>query len=530
MITNTGKNILAKYLVGQAPAYASYIAIGCGPKPLLFLSCDIKKTSLANNLATITTNEPHGFSVGQKIIISNSLKSNIDDVYLGSYTILSVPLSTTFTYALTGENLTEEILLPMATASLDFSNKESLDFEMFRIPITSRGYVTEGGQSKIVFTAELPTAERYEITEVGVWSAGSNPTAGAYDSKTVYSFSGTENWEYHNQSGSGAILPIYEPLDAGSSPPNNIIATTSQVFQTNADNRIFTNAERSSRYERCRFLNNIMVVRGDMTNLSLTGNVIGVPSGSNHIHLTAANLDFNKNAPTDQLKLAFSVVNKDGESSIQPDEVRIVIEFSDTDAANVEGSEYARLQVVLKETDVNVDFATNRYFVSSVALQDLIKTSGFTWNIVDTVKFYVTVIKGTALVSNKSATSSVVTLTTSTNHSFVVGDKIIVYGLGNSERFDGTFEITEVTSNTIKYNKNGVAVSSTAVSPTIEIASPTEDYYVALDALRLENTTSSNPVYGLSGYSVIKNSNAETIIKNANTTNHIEFRFGMDVL
>jgi hypothetical protein len=378
MITNTGKNILAKYLVGQAPAYASYIAIGCGATPLP------------------------------------------SDGVLG-----------------------------------DYSDKESLDFEMFRVPITSRGYVTEGGQSKIVFTAELPTAERYEITEVGVWSAGSNPTAGAYDSKTVYSFSGTENWEYHNQSGSVAILPIYEPLDSGSTPPNNIIATNSQVFQTNADNRIFTNQERSLRYERCRFLNNIMVVRGDITNISLAGGVLGVPTGSNHIHLTAANLDFNKNAPTDQLKLAFSVINKDGESSIQPDEVRIVIEFSDTDAINVEGSEYARLQVVLKETDLGVDFATNRYFVSSVALQDLIKTSGFTWNIVDTVKFYVSVIK------------------------------------------------------------DGVA---------------SDDYYVCLDALRLENITSSNPVYGLSGYSVIKNANAETIIKNANTTNHIEFRFGMDVI
>jgi hypothetical protein len=34
MITNTGKNIIAKYLLGQAPAFASYIAVGCGPKPL----------------------------------------------------------------------------------------------------------------------------------------------------------------------------------------------------------------------------------------------------------------------------------------------------------------------------------------------------------------------------------------------------------------------------------------------------------------------------------------------------------------
>ena len=378
MITNTGKNILAKYLIGQAPAYASHIAIGCGAKPLA------------------------------------------SDGTLG-----------------------------------DYSNKQSLDFEMFRVPITSRGYVTEEGQSKIVFTAELPTAERYEISEVGVWSAGSNPTAGAYDSKTIFSFIETENWEYHNQTEAVAILPIYTPLDSGSNPPNNIISTTSQAFQTNADNRIFTNAERSARYERCRFLNNIMVIRGDVSDLSLTNGIVGIPTGSNHIHLTGASLDFDKNAPTDQLKLAFSVISKDGESSIQPDEVRIVVEFSDTDEANSLTAQYARLQVVLKETDLGVDFATNRYFVSTVALQNLLKTSGFTWNVVDTVKFYVTVIK------------------------------------------------------------DGVA---------------TDDYYVCLDALRLENITSSNPVYGLSGYSVIKNTNSETIVKSANTTNHIEFRFGMDVL
>jgi hypothetical protein len=453
MITNTGKNILAKYLIGQAPSYASHIAIGCGAKPLA------------------------------------------SDGTLG-----------------------------------DYSNKKSLDFEMFRVPITSRGYVTEEGQSKIVFTAELPTAERYEITEVGVWSAGANPSAGAYDSKTVYSFADTENWEYHNQVGAVAIPPIYTRLDLPSSPSDNIIKTTETVFQTNADNPTFTEASRLERYERCRFLNNIMVIRGDMSNLSLTSGVIGIPTGSNHIHLTGANLDFNKNAPTDELKLAFSVINKDGESSIQPDEVRIVIEFSDTDEANATGAQYARLQLAIKETDAGVDFATNRYFVSSVALQDLIRTTGFTWNVVDVVKFYATVIKGTALVSNKSATSTVVTLTTSTNHSFAVGDKIIVAGLGNSERFDGTFEITEVTSTTIKYNKAGTTVSSTAVSPTIQIASPSDDYYVCLDALRLENITSSNPVYGLSGYSVIKNANSETVVKNANTTNHIEFRFGMDVL
>lgn len=372
MITNTGKNILAKYLVGQAPAYASYIAIGCGARPL-----------------------------------------NID-----------------------------------ATLG-DYSAKQSLDFEMFRVPITSRGYVTEDGQSKIVFTAELPTAERYEITEVGVWSAGSNPAAGAYDSKNIYSFTANENWEYHGTSTATAIPVYYTPLDS----EDNIINIADQVFQTNADNRIFTNQERVNRYERCRFLNNIMVIRGDTTNLSVSAGHLVVPTNSKHIHLTGADIDFNKNAPTDDLRLAFSVINKDGESLIDPDEVRIMIEFAQSDVHGT--GEWARFETVIKESDLGIDFATNRYFVSQKTFQDLYKSTGFTWSIVDVVKFYVTVIK------------------------------------------------------------DGVA---------------SDDYYVCLDALRLENTTSSNPLYGLTGYSVIKNTSADPIVKFANTTNHIEFRFGMDVL
>jgi hypothetical protein len=41
---------------------------------------------------------------------------------------------------------------------------------------------------KLYLTAELPTEERYEISEIGIYSAGSNPSAGAYDSKTIFAF------------------------------------------------------------------------------------------------------------------------------------------------------------------------------------------------------------------------------------------------------------------------------------------------------------------------------------------------------
>jgi hypothetical protein len=371
MITNIGKNILAKYLIGQAPAYASYIAVGCGANPV------------------------------------NT------DAALG-----------------------------------DYSSKKSLDFEMFRVPITSRGYVTEDGVSKIVLTAELPTEERYEISEVGVYSAGANTLAGAYDSKTLYAFTKDENWEYHNQGSSGAINVIYTPLDG--SDNNNIINQTSKVFQTNADNRIFTNSQRVNRYEPCRFFNNTIMMAGDSSNLTVSDNHLVVNANSNHIHLQGVSVDFNKNSPTDVLKLAFSVANKDGLSTNIPDSVRVLLEFSSTDTHGV--GEWVRFEVILNKEDY--DFATNRYFVVTKELQDLYKSTGFSWTSTSTVSIY---------------------------------------------------------------------------SSVIDNGSPSADFYVCLDAVRFENTSTSNPLYGLTGYSIIKNIDAKTIVKVANTTNYLEFRFAMDV-
>jgi hypothetical protein len=372
MITNNGKNILAKYLIGQAPAYASYIAIGCGATPV-----------------------------------------NTD-----------TPLS-------------------------DYSQKTSLDFEMFRVPITSRGYVNDNGVSKVVLTAELPTEERYEISEVGIYSAGSNPLAGAYDSKSIYAFTQDENWEHHTDLTSVSIPIVYQPLDG--SENDNVINQPYSVFQTNADNRIFTNQDRVDRYERCRFFNNVVMMSGDSSNLTLNGqgNIVVQP-GSEHIHLTGATLDFNKNSATDELKFAFSVANKDGQSTQVPDTVRVLLEFSSSDVHN--SGEYARFEVNL--TSQNFDLSTKRYIVATKQLQQLIKSSGFTWASVDVVKIY---------------------------------------------------------------------------SCVIENGAPSSDFYICLDAIRFENTSILNPLYGLTGYSVIKNTNAETVIKTANTTNFIEFRFAMDV-
>lgn len=383
MITNTGKNIIGKYLLGQAPSFASHIAVGCGKKPLL-----------------------------------------ISDPYP------------------------------------DFSAKTSLDFEMFRVPISSRGFVNDNGVNKLVLTAELPTEERYEITEVGIFSAGSNPSAGQSDSKTIFGFTDTENWQYNNGSSSSDIPKITQQLDSDSP---NVISTIDKinintgsainselyVFETNADNAVFFNQERVDRNERSRFFNNVILMRGDSSQL--------VSSGSHFINTTGKYVvypnqisSFAQNSPIDEIRLAVSLITKNSTEDA-PDKVNIAISFTNEDS-----SEYARFEVIMNNGtgDGEYDFSNNRYFVLSKQLQQLYTTANFNWDLVTQVRIYSNVI---------------------------VDDEV------------------------------------------------SNNYYLAFDAVRLENIATINPLYGLTGYSIVKNDSASTIIKSTNTTNYIEFRFAIGV-
>ena len=71
----------------------------------------------------------------------------------------------------------------------------------------------------------------------------------------------------------------------------------------------------------------------------------------------------------------------------------------------------------------------------------------------------------TATVTNKALTSNVATLTTSSAHGMAVGMEIEVTGVDAT--FNGTFEITAVTSTTLSYAKTASNVSSTAATGTI---------------------------------------------------------------
>ena len=58
---------------------------------------------------------------------------------------------------------------------------------------------------------------------------------------------------------------------------------------------------------------------------------------------------------------------------------------------------------------------------------------------------------------------------------------------------------------------------------------PTDNYLISYDGLRIDNVSTINPLYSLVGYDVIKTDDALPILKQENTNNYIEYRFGIGV-
>jgi hypothetical protein len=201
----------------------------------------------------------------------------------------------------------------------------------------------------------------------------------------------------------------------------------------------------------------MVVMRGDSS--TFTGSAGSLVGAGNFIQLSGTSIDLSKYSTSDELRLAFSVLNKDGnDADIDTSKiaVRILVEF----LASTVPSAYARMEARVDHVNDNsaFDFDVNRYFVVNKELKDINITQGFPWKSVDTIKVYAQVLTGAS------------------------------------------------TANTVD-----------------------DSYYVAIDALRIENKNNLNPAYGLTGYSVIRNADSLPIIKSPNTSNYIEFRFSVDV-
>lgn len=312
MITTNGKSIVAKYLLNQAPEFASHIAVGVGARAL--------------------------------------------------------SSSSSVTFA---------------------TDADSLDFEVARVPILSKGLLKENGQEKIVFKAELPIEQRYQITEIGLYPANNNALAKTYDSKIITSFNNTEPWTYSNNLNDSNNILYIGPVPIDSVNIGSIDTTTLADFSFIDNNStIFEYSERMNRGEEPRYLSRAMLVAGDTSVVQTAGSasvsaINTSNSSSYYAQNNSINLNLGKNLPTDQVKFAFSIISKErsGVGSLAPENIKIRLELLNNTSDN---PPKAYLDIVVLGNNIE----DMRYNVVTKTLSDFTTSTDFSWSAINAIRVY----------------------------------------------------------------------------------------------------------------------------------------------
>jgi hypothetical protein len=464
MITNDGKEIISKFLIGHVPSYATHLSIGCGAKPLTTIepisnslygkqrmdfemtrvpisskgfvdaseSYEVTHKGVLSNVATLTTSVAQDIVSGDTIILSG-----VDDALDGQHRVSSVDT----------ENNT--VSFNIITSDID----PEVELSPVGLMIVSR--------TKIALTAELPTDNRYEITEVGIWSAAGNSLVSQYDSKMFFDFS--SGWQIHDVAIEDP--PLNTNLGYDGSATTVDIQDTRTAFYVNTSDPIFQVSTRKDRYEGPRHLNRSLMLRGDFSTIDDSAGIDGdwTATGA-HVHLNNVGFDISGNNTSDLLKLAFSMVDRNAAGDDAVNDVKILMEFFKNEVTDTNA--YAKAQIYVPGSVLDV----NRYFVSSMEIsQNIDRSNEEASSLLPYIRFY------------------------------------------SSPDFAST----------------EIKICRIFVSITNSLDELSTDHFVALDGFRIDNTT-ENPIYKMSGYSVIRN-DGSPIIKSANTNNYIDFRYSLGV-
>jgi len=469
MITNKGNNIITKYLLGQSPEYAAYISVGVGATPLDLnqtdqsstlkrsmdfeafripvisrglvsdnITIDIDSWAHSNGLVTVNLSGPHGMKLGDSVNINFNLSTSSNNSREGIYVVENTT-SNEITYSQSFPSASATPANWTASASIYDTATASYDRE------------------RIVFKAQLPSDQRYQMTEIALYPSSNNSLALNYDSKILSGFLTTEGWTYKNVSES-----LVESDNAISLVTNTIADTFGNVSSAtfldpitgsaahalfiNSNNEAFTFYERKSRYENSRLYDRCLIVPGNMT--TFANDSMELSGVQKHVFTTSLRLNASKNSPEDYIKFALSVLSKDIDAVSPPTKTRLRFDFLDSVSGDV-----ATATELLSSGDISA----SRYTVISKQIKDFNTGEDFSWARVDGLKIY-------------------------------------AQTLNSSSTYDGS--------------------------------------YVAFDGIRLDNENTENPLYAMVAYSRLKNSYnaAQPIEKTENSQGYIEYRFGVNIV
>jgi hypothetical protein len=540
MITITGRDIIAKFLTGQTSSFASHIAIGCGAQPgYANLNFDLSRKNLQFEMGR--------FPITSRSQVVDSFSTPVNYLSVDAADTTKIILQVTENVFYIGQNILlsgaadyvvggfdPDIIINGYYTVLgydDFSggliinNTPGLP-ECFLDSAFGVGTIS-ATIKKIAFTAEIPTADRYLITEFGIYPSGTDSSLTGSASRILSDFTQQEVWQYVN----GSTLN-YTDIQYYSVIANNAgdITQTDKAFQTNANNSLFDQGGRPFRNEKPRFLEDATIVAGNMSEFTAPMTATG-----DYISVSNFGADLSKNSASDELRLAFSIINKLATPTAVPRSANVMLQFACSNGIDNAKYHFRISDATSLAKDIS-DEDINRYHVLSLKLGEpkIISATGIIGNGSYSGTF-------TATISGMSSTEGL-----------VVGS-VIKATDGAGSLGSGIVTVTSVSTNSINISSasnfvmgtisnistpfssitNGFSwsdVRSVRLYSSVETAqnysgSATSEFSICLDSLRFENTNNTNPLYGLVGYTVLEYSTP--ILKDSGTKNLVEFKIAL---
>jgi len=301
-------------------------------------------------------------------------------------------------------------------------SEKSMAFEMIRVPISSRSLLVEDGLNKICFVGEMPLQDRYKVTEIGLWSDGSDILANQAQSRVLFSFSQNENWQ---KTGSPRTIKFYN--ENIGTENGGVIAVDDEIFIMNSNNGVMNATQRAA--QGARFLLRTIMMRGD---------------AQESIFLDGQSVNLVENSPKDIIKVAYAVIPKS----------------------------YGPLETWGTGPDVNITLTFKRD-ASSVVEEGQPLPPG---------------VATCTLIQNNTKEYNVASIE-----------------IGNIDTAE---------------NFSWADVRWTEIKASV-VANPA-NYYIAIDAIRLDNVTTNNPLYVMTGYQTVR-----MIDKAAGANAYTDFRFAV---
>ena len=231
--------------------------------------------------------------------------------------------------------------------------------------------------------------------------------------------------------------------------------------------------------------------------------------------------------------MAISVVSKETDNNQNPEKIRIVCSFVNNLPNISVALPDAKMFIEIDQAEFVNGADINRYKVITKTLSEFTLSDTFSWANINQIKINACAIKEQIIpVTSTVIDNGLITLTIQTENDMIDGQTFDVLGVGgNFNQNNVIFSSASSTTTSLSYFSTSASAAAYAsgASGSVSYLGKTSDYKILFDGLRLDNVSSQNPLYTMVGYDIIRNDNAFPILKDENTNNYIEYRFGIGV-